>query len=361
MSQFRPDSLQSLVGCENIKEAIKVALRSSVVRNDAFPHTLIYGGAGLGKTTIGNAIAKERGGDFQIYLANIFKTRLDVQNLMNKLNFENHYDTTPDDPDGFGVPTAKFKVTDRIKPTVIFLDEIHKLSRDVQECFFQAMEDNAFTQEVRNPQNGKIEKFIGWVPKFTLIGATTRAGDLDRPFVDRFKLQLTLHLYSDKEIETILTNYAKRLALKISNEAIVEIARRSRGIPRKSISFIERARDMSIYMGIDGITKDVTDKTFETHEVNETGLEPNDTQILKYLYKIFPRKAGVARLAGELNVTENVMKEVIEPYLLRQGLMDVTPSGRIITPAGMIYCERNNLLPQDVTPEGATRRIKANV
>lgn len=351
---FRPSKLEDLIGCNNIKQTIRVALDASVARNDAFPHTLLYGGPGLGKTTISNIIAKERGGDFKIYLADVFRSREDVRNLMAQLNFDGH----EDDPNQVEGETPKFVLTGPIKPTVVFLDEIHKLRRDTQEAFFQAMEDNLFTLDSEDRMSGRRSKQLTWVPKFTLIGATTRAGDLDTAFIERFKLTLTLQLYTLEEIILIVKAHAAKYKLNITHDAVLSVAQRSRGIPRKAVNYLERARDMALYSASDVINKAIVEKSFEILQVDETGLEPLDAEVLRYLYSVYPRKVGVARLAGILNITENVLKEVVEPYLLRQGLIEATPSGRTITELGMVYCDKHGLVRKDKkSPTKLTRRI----
>ncbi len=352
-SLFRPQKLEELIGCDNIKQAIRIAIDASFIKNDAFPHTLLYGNPGLGKTSLSNIIAKERGGDFKVYLADVFRNRADVQILMGQLNFDNH---TDDNTDEF---SPKFNVVGPIKPTVIFLDEIHKLKRDTQEAFFQAMEENVFTIEKINRVNGAKEKNLCWVPKFTLIGATTRAGDLDRAFVERFKLTFTLSLYKDEEIFVILKQYSDKTNILVSDDAIVEIAKRSRGVPRKAINYLERSRDMSLFLGAKEITKQITLKTFETLQIDDNGLEPLDSEVLAYLYKVYPSKVGVTRLASILNITENVLKEIVEPYLLRQGLIEATPGGRLITELGMIYCDKHNLSKKTIISE-RTRKVLEN-
>ncbi len=360
MSNFRPTKLKEIVGCDHIKEAINVAIEASRTRNDAVPHILLYGPPGLGKTTISNAIAHERGGELKILLADIIKGRVDVQNLMASLNHENHNDLTEIEDNG-QTGTPKIEIVGEIKPTFIFLDEIHMLPRSTQEAFFQPMEENLFTLDTVNRFTGTREKRLTWVPKFTLIGATTRAGDLDRAFVERFKLVFTLHLYSEEELCKIIENYCLKMNIAISIEAILAIAKRSRGTPRKAINYIERSKDMALYTKNELITTEIVERTFDTLQVDKAGLEPLDGEVLSYLYKIYPRKVGVARLASILSMTENVLKEIVEPYLLRQNLIEATPSGRMITELGMIYCEKNGLVKKDGNLIKNSRRVTSNV
>ncbi len=306
---------------------------ASKAQNQEFPHTLIYGGSGLGKTTLSNIIAKERGTDFKVFLSEIFKKKEDVRNLFASLNSDGY------DEDGNAIG--------ELKPSVIFLDEIHQLNKQVQEGFFQAMEDLIYTSSEKNRFNGKEDKVTFWVPKFTLIGATTKPGSLEQPFINRFRLVFTLKLYSTEEICQIIDRYCKSRLIKIDNDAIASIANRSRGVARKCINFVERCIDTSIYLnGIDNIniTSKVVEETFKILNIDENGLDLLDLQVLQYLYKVYPQKVGIARIAGIVNITEIALKEIVEPYLLRQGFIEATPGGRIISEAGMNYLERNKLI-----------------
>lgn len=329
----RPKNLEELIGCNDIKSAVKIALVASKSKNEEFPHTLIYGGPGLGKSTLSNIIARERGGDFKSFLSEVFKKKDDVRNLLASLNSEGY------DEDG--------NIIGPIKPTTVFLDEIHQLSKKVQEGFFQAMEDLVYTFSDKNKYNGKEEKVTFWVPRFTLIGATTKPGELEQPFIDRFKLTFTLRLYSNQEICEIIDRYCKSKLITIEDEAIVKIANRSRGVARKCINFIERCVDTSVFIdGVDNIriTPLIVEETFKILNIDPNGLDLLDLQILQYLYKIYPQKVGIARIAGIVNISEIALKEIVEPYLLRQGFIEATPSGRIISEDGMNYLEKNNLI-----------------
>ena len=341
---YRPKSLEELIGCDDIKQAIRVAVSGARVRNDAFPHTLLYAGPGLGKTTIASIIANEMGSDFKSYLSNVFEETKDVQNLMAGLNSEN-YD-------------AKGKTIGPIKPTIIFLDEIHQLSKKVQEAFFQAMEDNIFTVERAGAYNGAAIKTTHWVPRFTLIGATTKPGMLDKAFIERFKLVFTLNTYSEEELGLMGKKYVESQALDITPKAIKLVAVRSRGVARKMINFIERSRDTALSEGKQKIDETIVEKTFKMLGIDKMGLEKIDLRVLTYLYRIYPQRIGVSRLAGALGVNDNVVKDIIEPYLIRQNLIEATPSGRMITADGVEYCETNGLIiTSDDRATGTLRKV----
>lgn len=350
MKGVRPKNLDQVVGNDHIKSAIRVSIGAAKHKNDAFPHTILYGPPGTGKTTLASIIGNEMGGGVKTYLANVFTSRRDVQNLLNELNFENH-ENNPD-PDKF-----EPILTGPIKPTIVFLDEVHQLPKKVQECFFQAMEDNKFTVDEPDLQSGKRKKTVYWVPKFTLIGATTKPGSLDKAFLERFKLTFTLNPYSEDELARMVSAACERNEIKIQQSAVREIAQRARGIARKALNFVERAYDTALHLEREVIDKRVTEKTFELLNIDGTGLESLDIQVLQYLYKIHPQKIGLDRLSGILNVTENVVKDVIEPYLMRQGLIQAAPKGRFITEKGIEYCAKHRLIPQEEDATRASRRI----
>lgn len=343
MQAYRPKSLDELIGCDDVKDTIRVALSASIAKNDSFPHTLICGGPGLGKTTIAKVIAAERGTEFKELLANVIKTKSDVKNLLSSLCFDGYGDN--------GVVTGK------LKPTIVFLDEIHMLDKKVQEAFFQAMEDFSYSADKRNPSNGSIVKHTYWVPRFTLIGATTKMGMLDRAFIERFRLKFDLNPYSNDELIKIAKIHAQKLMYPVNDEALNSIAMRSRGIARRSINFLDRAFDTMLSMRQSLIDKEITEKTFKLLRVDSLGLESTDIQVLKCLYTIYPQKVGIARLANILNVGEVALKEIVEPYLLREGLIDATPGGRMITEKGMSYCEKTGIIVNDTPQDAAIRRI----
>ncbi len=344
---FRPTTLDELTGCEDEKKIIRVSCEASVQKNEAFPHLLIYGPSGLGKTTIASLVARERGGPFKEYLSNVFCTKKDIQNLLAELNFDGY------DDDG--------NIIGEIHPTTIFLDEVHQLSKKIQESLFQAMEDFKFTTEEFNPLNGKKEKTSLWCPKFTLIGATTKPGLLDKAFLDRFKIIFNLKTYTQDEIVEILSVYAGAKGIGIDLEAAHSIAEKSRGVARKSINFIERCFDTSIYLKSAKITKKVVEETFKLLSIDDQGLEDIDLQILKYLYEIYPNRIGIGRLAAVTNVTDTLLSEIIEPYLMRINFIHVTPSGRIISEKGMQYLEKNNLNKEDKIIKTTTLKRVTNV
>lgn len=343
MQAYRPKSLEELIGCDGAKETIRVALSASKVRNDAFPHTLITGAPGLGKTTISKILAKERGSNFKEFLANIVRTKDDVKNLLASLDFEGY--------------TDEGEIEGEIKPTILFLDEIHMLDKKCQEAFFQAMEDFTFSSDKKNSLSDKTEKKAYWVPRFTLIGATTKVGMLDKAFIERFKLKFDLEPYSEADLIKIIMLNVAGFDCTITEDAAQDIAKRSRGVARKAINFLERAFDTAIFLQTKVINKQVIEKTFELLHIDSLGLESIDIQVLRYLYTIYPQRVGVARLSNLLSVGEIALKDIVEPYLLRQGLIDATPGGRIITEKGMVYCDKTGIVDQTISTPTVTRRI----
>lgn len=339
---MRPQNLNEFIGCDDIKKSIEVALVSSVERNNPFPHTLIYGAPGLGKTSLSNVIANERNVPFKEYLSNIFSGKEDIRNLLSEFNADGY------DEDG--------KIIDKISPTIVFLDEIHQLNKKTQESLFQAMEDYQFTWEERDVLSGKFKKVVFWVPKFTLIGATTKPGLLDKAFLERFKLILTLKLYNEEEIVIILKNYLDKIRFNYNLSALFLIAKRSRGIARKAINFTERCIDTATYLKRNSLEDSIIEETFKILNINDDGLELLDMEVLNYLYSIYPQKIGISRLASIVNITDTAYTDIIEPYLIRMRLIHITPSGRVISEKGMEYIDKNKLV-SSVKQKDKIRRI----
>lgn len=330
MNILRPQTLNEMSGCDALKKTIIVTLNSSRMRNDSFPHTLIYGGPGLGKTTLANIIANEMGGEFKYFLANSFKDRNDVQGLMAKLNSDGYDDNG--------------QIVEKINPTIIFLDEIHQLKLRTQESFFEAMEDFRFTVTKEDPHSGEEIKQLFWVPKFTLIGATTRPGELDKPFMDRFKLSLTLTPYTEEQLAQIIDKALTTLEVPHDDVAVLEIAKRSKGVARKAVNYCERVRDVFYCYDEPIANKQIVEEAFQLIDVDPVGLEKMERDLLSYLYKIHPQKIGINRLSNILGVTDSLITDVAEPYLLKNDFIQATPGGRMITDKGIEYCERNKMV-----------------
>lgn len=341
MNIFRPEKLSEIIGNKSVVRTLQVSLDAAKQANKALPHILLFGGPGLGKTALSNAIANEMGVSFKTYLSNGFKNKEDVRLALLELNVDGY------DPFGASVGIKK--------PSIMFLDEIHQLSTKVQEAFFQAMEENVYTADSIG-QNGNKTQQRYWVPQFTLIGATSKAGDLDNAFVSRFQLTFSLNPYESDEIEKIIEDYAKRLLYAIADDAIKEIAKRSRGIARKALNFLARCEDTAKVFNKEIIDKEAVLKTFEFLQIDQGGLESLDRIVLAYLYKIYPQKIGTARLASTLNISENALKEIVEPYLMRIGFILIDIRGRQISESGRLYCEENGLV-EKATASLKLRRI----
>jgi Holliday junction DNA helicase RuvB len=342
----RPATFEDIVGCESIKEMIKREAFSAQARNQQFPHMLVYGGPGLGKTTIASLVASQMGDvEFKTFLSNVFRTKEDVKQMLSELNYSEGYDE------------RSGNIIGKIKPTVVFLDEIHQIKRNVQEAFFQAMEDFVFTAEEKDRWSSTNKKRVYWVPRFTLIGATTQAGDLDGPFRERFGIQISLDFYSTEEICEILRRYCKRNEIKFTEKGLINIAKRSRGTARRAINYLDRSLTTLIILKANTIDEDIAEETFNLLGIDNIGLDSLDMRLLKYLYSIYPQKIGINRLSSVLNVADNILKDITEPYLLRSGLIDATPGGRMISELGMRYCEDNNLVPKIETEAGISGRV----
>jgi Holliday junction DNA helicase RuvB len=308
MSAIRPQKLTDFLGQASIVERINIAVKSALDRDVVFPHMIMGGPPGLGKTTIAKIIANEMNGKLISRISTAITKPEDLVDL--------------------------FKQIDNVN-TFIFIDEIEQLDRKITELFHTAMEDFKFSAKLGN---GKIVEIK--LPEFTLLGATNYLGELPRPFLDRFKIKVNFEPYNDDEIKNILINTVKRMKITATKEGVEEIARRSRGIPRIAISYLEHARDVSI--AIPNFDKTVSThcvfKAFEVNEVDEIGLTNLDRRILHYLSQN-DRSIGVKALAQAVDEDVSTV-EMSEGYLVRTQMIQKTAKGREITDAGREHMER---------------------
>lgn len=295
----RPLSFTDYIGQERMKAQLKISIGASRRNGVALPHTLITGNPGLGKTTIAEIIANEFGVSFIQVMAGNLNTAEDIERLFVQISTE--------------------------QADVIFIDEIHRLPVKIEELFYPIMED----------LKCEIDGEVFWVPPFTLIGATTLAGDLSRPLRDRFGLHFQLQNYQIDEIETIITRLAKREETVIEQPALYEIARRSKGVARIAVKFFHRCREFADFVVGDGIiTRDVCAQQFDLMGIDALGLDENDLKVLKYLAKQ-RRPVGKAALAAGVDIDQPTMENMIEPYLTQTGLIVGTGRGREITERGL--------------------------
>lgn len=301
-SSLRPKTLREYIGQEKAKGNLQVFIEAARMRQEPLDHVLLYGPPGLGKTTLSGIIANEMGVNLRITSGPAIEKPGDLAALLTNLN-END---------------------------ILFVDEIHRLNRSVEEILYPAMEDYALDIIIgKGPSANSIR--LG-LPKFTLIGATTRAGSLSAPLRDRFGVTLRLELYTPEELTKIVTRSAGILNVPIEEDGAMEIARRSRGTPRIANRMLRRVRDFAQVMAGGVITREVADRALEALEVDHLGLDNVDRRMLRSIIENYGGgPVGLETLAATINEEAVTLEDVYEPYLLQKGLLTRTPRGRCVT------------------------------
>ena len=301
---LRPHRLTEYVGQENVKELLKVYIEAAKQRGDALDHVLLYGPPGLGKTTLANIIAAEMGVSIRITSGPALEKTGDIVALLTNLQ----------------------------EGDILFIDEIHRLSRTVEEVLYPAMEDFEFDIIIGKGPSARSIRFD--LPKFTLIGATTRSGQLTSPFRDRFGVLFRLELYTVGELARIVTRSADILGIKIDPEGAEEIASRSRGTPRIANRLLKRVRDFAQIMGDGTITKNIARQALLKLNIDEIGLDNTDRNMLEAMIRSFNGgPVGLDTLAEMIGEEAITIEDVYEPYLMQLGFINRTPRGRVVTPA----------------------------
>ena len=299
-TSLRPTSLDQYVGQEKIKESLKVYIQAAKSRKDALDHVLLYGPPGLGKTTLSHIIAKELGSQIKITSGPAIEHAADLAAILTNLN----------------------------KNDVLFIDEIHRLNKTVEEILYPAMEDFALDFIVGKGPSAKNMRLK--IQPFTLIGATTKAGMLTSPLRDRFGVICRLELYSDKDLQIIIKRSAEILNIKIDENASLDIAKRSRGTPRIANRLLKRVRDYAEVLGSGEITKEITDQALAKMEIDELGLDFIDRKVLgSIIYKFGGGPVGLDTLSATIGEDAGTIEDVYEPYLMQLGFIARTPRGRI--------------------------------
>lgn len=305
---LRPVTLETYIGQDKVKENMRVYIEAAKQRGEALDHVLLYGPPGLGKTTLSNIIANEMNANIRTTSGPAIERPGDMAAILNNLN----------------------------EGDILFIDEIHRINRLIEEVLYPAMEDYVLDIVIGKGADAKSIRID--LPKFTLIGATTRIGLLTAPLRDRFGVINRLELYTPEELATIVKRSAKVLNIEIDDRGAVEIARRSRGTPRIANRLLKRVRDFAQvkYEGI--ITEDVAKDSLDILEVDKNGLDLIDKKLLMCMIEKFDGgPVGVETLAVSIGEEAETIEDVYEPYLIQQGFIKRTPRGRVVTKMGYDY------------------------
>ncbi|MCQ2771121.1 MAG: Holliday junction branch migration DNA helicase RuvB [Clostridia bacterium] len=299
---LRPQHLDEYIGQEKAKENLKIYIGAAKLRGESLDHVLLYGPPGLGKTTLSAIIANEMGVNLRVTSGPAIEKQGDLAALLSALN----------------------------EGDVLFIDEIHRLSKNIEEILYPAMED--YSLDIIIGKGPSAQSIRIPLPHFTLIGATTRAGQISTPLRDRFGIVLKLELYTFEELATIVGRSAGILGIDITDDGKNEIARRSRGTPRIANRLLKRVRDFAQVKGQGVIDKEIADAALNMLEIDELGLDNVDRRMLETIIKIYGGgPVGLETLAATIGEESITIEDVYEPYLLQIGFLSRTPRGRCVT------------------------------
>ncbi|MGL5446838.1 MAG: Holliday junction branch migration DNA helicase RuvB [Rhabdaerophilum sp.] len=301
---IRPLALGEFIGQQQAQENLKVFIAAAKARGEALDHVLFVGPPGLGKTTLAQIVARELGVNFRSTSGPVIAKAGDLAAQLTNLE----------------------------ERDVLFIDEIHRLNPAVEEILYPAMEDYQLDLIIGEGPAARSVKID--LPKFTLVGATTRAGLLTTPLRDRFGIPIRLNFYTVEELELIVTRGARVLGIGIGEDGANEIARRARGTPRIAGRLLRRVRDVAIVEGVERITRSIADKALVMLDVDSIGLDLMDRRYLTTIAEKFSGgPVGIETMAAALSEPRDAIEDIIEPYLLQQGFLQRTPRGRLLTEA----------------------------
>ncbi len=302
-SSIRPLTLSEYIGQEDVKQNIRIYIEAAKMREEALDHVLLYGPPGLGKTTLANIIANELGVNIKTASGPSIEKSGDLAAILSTLE----------------------------KNDVLFIDEIHRMPSYIEEILYPAMED--FVLDIMIGGEGNSRSIRINLPPFTLVGATTRAGDLTSPLRDRFGIIAKMQYYTIDELVQIVKRTAKVFEVSIEDNAAIELASRSRGTPRIANRLLKRVRDFALVEGHGIIDIDITKKALQRLKIDDMGLDDTDHQLLLAIIEKFNGgPVGIESVASSIGEEVTTIEDVYEPYLLQQGFLKRTPRGRVATP-----------------------------